>query len=100
MVINITLGFVIGFVTFDRVWLGCVTPDAACGFACTGLVAASCANAVHPAVRVIAAAKDESGERKVERRPNMRLLRRRLLLRAPRLLVCFRRESLGGQCLG
>jgi hypothetical protein len=30
----------------------------------------------------------------------MRLLRRRLLLRAPRLLVCFSRESLGGQCLG
>jgi hypothetical protein len=38
--------------------------------------------------------------KKVEKRPNMRLLRRWLLVRAPRLLVCLRRESLGGQCLG
>jgi hypothetical protein len=38
--------------------------------------------------------------KKVERRLNMRLLRRWLLVRAPRLLVCLRRESLGGQCLG
>ncbi len=30
----------------------------------------------------------------------MRLLRRLLLPRAPRLLVCLRRESLGGECLG
>jgi hypothetical protein len=119
MVINITLGLVAGFVTLDRVKSdradpGRVAPDAACGFVCTALVGAACANAVDPAVRVITTANekaenqraenqrsDESGERKVERRPNMRLLwRRLLLLRAPRLLVCFGRESLGGQSLG
>jgi hypothetical protein len=38
--------------------------------------------------------------KRVEKRPTMRLLRRGLLVRAPRLLVCLRRESLGGQCLG
>lgn len=114
MVINITLGFVTGFVALDRAAPGRVTPGAAWRLACTGLVAASCANAVHPAVRVITTANekaenqraenqraDESAGKKLERRPNMRLLRRRLLLlRAPRLLVCFGRESLGGQSLG
>jgi hypothetical protein len=36
---------------------------------------------------------------KAEKRPNMRLLRSRLLLRAPRLLVCLCGEALGGECL-
>ena len=108
MVINITLGFVTGFVALDCAVPGRVAAAAACGFVCTGLVGASCANAVHPAARVIATADQrsenrrdgENAERKVERDPNMRLLRRRLLLCAPRLLVCFRRQSLGGQSLG
>jgi hypothetical protein len=43
---------------------------------------------------------DKKVDKKVEKRRNMRLLRRRLLLRAPRLLVRLRRESLGGQRLG
>jgi hypothetical protein len=38
--------------------------------------------------------------KKAEKRPTMRLLRRWLLVRAPRLLVCLRRESLGGQRFG
>lgn len=80
MVINITLG---------RVTLG-----PRCGFACTGLLAVACAKVVTPRASVITTA-----DKKVERRRNMRLLRRQLL-RAPRLLVCFRRESLGGQGLG
>jgi len=95
MVIKMTLGFVT---------LACAT----LGLVCGGLGAAFCANAVHPAARAITTASprtenqraDESADKKVEKRPNMRLLRRRLLLRAPRLLVCFSRESLGGQCLG
>jgi len=103
MVINMTLGRV----TFDRVMLGRVTPDLGCGFACTGLVAEACPEAVHPAVRVMTTAnrrvvktENKRVDKKAKKRPNMRLLRRRLLLRAPRLLVCFRRESLGGQRLG
>src|SRR5271163_1269986 len=99
MVINITLGFAAGFVaalaTWDFVLSGRV--------ACAASVAAFCAKAMLPAVRVITTAKlraDESAERTIEKRANMRLLRRRLLLRAPLLLVCFRRESLGGQSLG
>jgi hypothetical protein len=109
MVINITLGFVTGFVALVRSVPGRVTPDAACAFVCAGLVGASCANAVDPAVRVITTANqspekqraNKRAERKCERRPDMRLLWRRLLLvRAPRLLIRFRRESLRGQSLG
>ncbi len=99
MVINMTLGFAAGFVT-ALVAFGRVLSDRV---ACAGLVAAFCEKAVFPAVRVITTAKlraDESAERTIEKRANMRLLRRRLLLRAPLLLVCFRRESLGGQSLG
>jgi hypothetical protein len=43
---------------------------------------------------------DKTVDKEVEKRPTMRLLRRRLMLRAPRLLVCLRRESLGGQRFG
>ena len=86
MVINITLGRVM----FDRFML-----DRGCAVAFVGLVGAACPKAVHPAARVITTA-----EKKAEKRPTMRLLRRWLLLRAPRLLVCLRGESLGGQCLG
>jgi hypothetical protein len=91
MVINMTLGRA----TFDRLMLGRVTPDLGCGFACTGLVAAACAKAVAPTSNIIATI-----DKKVEKRRNMRLLRRRPLLRASRLLVCLPVESLGGQCLG
>src|SRR5208282_6090509 len=113
MVINITLGLVIGFAVLDCAVPGRVAADAACGFICNGLAGASCAKAEHPAARAITTVNrsrenqrsenrraGESAERRVERRPNMRLLRRRLLLCAPRLLVCFRRQSLGGQSLG
>ena len=89
MVINITLGFA----TLVR-----LTP-AACGFAGAGLAAGACATAEQPADRVKAAANGRA-DKKVEKRPNMRLLWRRLLLRAPRLLVGLRRESFGGQRLG
>jgi hypothetical protein len=95
MTLGFAAGFVAALVTWDCVLSGRV--------ACAGLVAAFCANAVIPAVRVITTTKpraDESAERRIERRANMRLLRRRLLLRAPILLVCFHRESLGGQSLG
>ena len=90
MVINITLGLAT---------LGRLTPAAACSFACAGRAAAACPNAEDPADRVIAAA---SGRviKKIEKRRNMRLLWRRLLPRAPHLLVCLGRESLGGQRLG
>jgi len=108
MVINITLGFVTGFVVLDCAVPSRVAPVAACGLVCSGLAGASWANAVHPAARAITTVNQrsenqkagESAARKVEKRPNMRLLRRRLLLRAPRLLVCFRRESLRVQSLG
>ena len=110
MVINITLGrATLGRAILDRVTPGCAVPgraasEAACGFAGAGLVAASCANAVHPAVSVIATAKGKADQRvdnQSENRRNIRLLRRRLLLlRAPRLLVCLRRESVGGQRFG
>jgi len=103
MVINITLGFVTGFVVLDCAVPSRVAPVAACGLVCSGLAGASWANAVHPAARAITTVNPgagESAERKVEKRRNMRLLGRRLLLRAPRLLVCFRRESLRVQSLG
>ena len=87
MVINITLGLA----TLDP-----ATRGAACGFAGAGLATAACANAEHPADRVNATANGRVAK-KVEKRRNMRLVRRRLLLGAPRLLVCFGRESLGGQ---
>ena len=95
MVINITLGFL----TFDLVMLDRPTRGPACGFGCTGLVAAACANAEHPADRAITTVNGMVDKSVVKRR-NMRLVRRGLLLGAPRLLVCFRRESLGGQRLG
>lgn len=87
MVINITLGFAM----FDR-----RTPDAARGFDCAGL---ACAKAENPADRTITTAKERL-HKKVEKRPNIRLVRRRLLLGAPPLLICFGRESLGGQRFG
>ncbi len=90
MVINITLGFAM----LDR-----LTESADCGFVCVGLTGAVCANAEHPADRAITTASERL-DKKVERRPNMRLMRRWLLLRAPRLLVCFGRKSLSGQPLG
>jgi hypothetical protein len=104
MVIKITLGFAAGFVTALVTWDWVLSDRVACA----GLGAAFCAKAVVPAAGVITTANesgkkqraDESAERKIEKRANMRLFRRRLLLRAPRLLVCFRRESLGGQSLG
>ena len=90
MVINITLGFArLRFVMLD-----CGT-----GFAGVVLAEGACANAEHPADRVKAAANGRA-DKKVEKRPNMRLLWRRLLPRAPRLLVGLRRESFGGQRLG
>ena len=95
MVINITLGRV----TFDRVMLGRVPPELGCRFACAGLVAAACAKAVAPRTNMIAKT-DKTVDKEVEKRPTMRLLRRRLMLRAPRLLVCLRCQSLGGQRLG
>jgi len=90
MVINMTLGFA----TFDR-----LTAGAACGFACAALPGAACANAEHAAERAITTANDKLNE-KVEKRANIRLVRHRLLLGALPLLVCFRCESLGGECLG
>src|SRR5713226_2311824 len=84
MVINMTLGF--------------VNPARGSCFAGTGLVGIACAKAVTPRTGMITIKKKV--DKKVEKRPNMPLLRRRLLSRAPRLLVCLRRESLGGQCLG
>jgi len=89
MVINMTLGFAS---------LGRVTPGAFCCLACAGLAAAVSANAKYPADRVTATANGRV-DQKVEKRRNMRLVRRRLLLGSPRLLVCFRRETLGGQRL-
>ena len=88
MVINMTLG---------RAGLG-----RSCAFACADGLEAAWAKAVHTAARAITTAKnvDERVDKKVERRPTMRLLRRRLLLGAPRLLVRLGRESLGGQRLG
>ena len=89
MVINITLGPVVR--------------DAACGFAGDDLVVPVCAKAVHSVASVIAAANESADknlhtrvDKNVEWLPNMRLLWR-WLLRAPHLLVCFRRESFGGQ---
>ena len=94
--INMTLGRVM----LDRFMLDRVTPIRGCGFACTGLVAAACAKAVAPAARMITTA-DKRVDKKAEKRSTMRLLRLWLLrVRAPRLLVCLRGESLGGQCLG
>ena len=84
MVINITLGF--------------VKPARGRCFAGSGLVEIACAKVVTLRAGMIAIKKQIN--KKVEKRPNMRLLRRWLLLRAPRLLVCLRRESLGGQCFG
>ena len=95
MVINMTLGRI----TFDRGMPGRVTPDLGCDFAGTGLVAAACATALAPTTNMIATT-DKRVDKKVEKRRNMRLLRRRPLLRASRLLVCLRGESLGGQGLG
>ena len=74
-------------------WLA---PGAVCVFAGTGLAATACAHAVCPPDRTMTTANKEADQ--VEKRPNMRLFRRQLL-RAPRLLVCLRRESLGGQRL-
>ena len=90
MVINMTLGRVVS----DR-----FTLDRGCTWACVGLVGADCPKAVHPAARVITTAEKKVGK-EAEKRPNMGLLRRRQLLRAPRLLVCLRNESLGGERLG
>jgi hypothetical protein len=86
MVINITLGRAM----LDRFML-----DRGRAVAFVGLVGAACPKAVHPVARVITTA-----EKKAKKRASMRLLRRWLLLRASRLLVCLRRQSLGGQCLG
>jgi len=91
MVINMTLG---------RVTLDCLMLDRGSAFACIGLVGAACPKAVHPAARMITTA-DKGVDKKAEKRSTMRLLRHwLLLLRSPRLLVCLRGESLGGQCLG
>ena len=84
MVINMTLDF--------------VKPARGSCFAGIGLVGRACAKVATPRAGMITI-KKKVNER-AEKRPNMRLLRRRLLLRAPRLLVCLRRESFGGQCLG
>jgi len=84
MVINMTLGL--------------EEPARSCCFVGTGLVEIACAKVVTPRAGMIAIKKTIN--KKVERRLNMLLLRRWLLLRAPRLLVCLRRESLGGECLG
>jgi hypothetical protein len=84
MVINMTLGL--------------VEPARSCCFAGSGLVELACAKVVTPRAGMIAIKKTIN--KTVERRLNMRLLRHRLLLRAPRLLVCLRRESLGGQGFG
>jgi len=93
MVINITLGRVVR--------------DAACSFAGDDLGATACAQAGDPAANVIATAIESADknlemrvDNEVEKRSNMRLLRRRLLPRSPRLLVCLRRESFGGQSFG
>jgi hypothetical protein len=63
------------------------------------LVAAACAKAAAPRTNMMRTT-DKKVDQKAEKRLNMRLLRRGLLLRAPRLLVCLRCQSLGGQCLG
>jgi len=84
MVINMTLGF--------------VKPARGSCFAGTGLVEIAGARVVTPRAGMIAIKKTIN--KKVERRLNMRLLRRWLLVRAPRLLVCLRGESLGGQRFG
>ena len=84
MVINMTLGL--------------VEPARSCCFAGTSLVEIACAKVVTLRAGMIAIKKQIN--KKVEKRPNMRLLRRWLLVRVPRLLVCLRRESLGGQCFG
>lgn len=84
MVINITLGF--------------VEPARGCCFAGTGLAGIACAKVATPRAGMITIKKKVN--KKVEKRPNMRLLRCRLPVRAPRLLVCLRRESLGGQRFG
>ena len=84
MVINMTLGL--------------VEPARSCCFAGTGLVEIACAKVATLRAGMIAIKKQIN--KKVERRLNMRLLRRWLLVRVPRLLVCLRRESLGGQGLG
>jgi len=86
MVINMTLGF--------------VKPARGFCLAGTRLVALACAKATTPRAGIVAITDKKKADKKVEKRLNMRLLRRRLLPRAPRLLVCFRRESLGGQGLG
>lgn len=84
MVINMTLGF--------------VKPARGSCFAGTGLVGIACAKLATPRASITPIMKKVT--KKAEKRPNMRLLRRRLLVRAPHLLVCLRRESLGGQCFG
>ena len=84
MVINMTLGL--------------EEPARSCCFVGTGLVEIACAKVVTPRAGMIAIKKTIN--KKVESPLNMRLLRRWLLVRAPRLLVCLRRESLGGQCFG
>ena len=91
MVINMTFGRV----ALDRLML-----DRGCVFALIGLVGAACPNTVHAAARVITTTDRKKVDKKAEKRPNMRLVRRRLLLGAPRLLVCLRGKSFGGQCLG
>jgi hypothetical protein len=83
MVINMTLDF--------------VNPTRGCRLVATGLVGMACAKVVTPRAGMNMVKKRVN--KKAEKRPNMRLMRRRLL-RAPRLLVCLRRESLGGQRLG
>lgn len=75
-----------------------VEPARSCCFAGTDSVEIACAKVVTPRAGKIAIKKTIN--KKVERRPNMRLLRRWLLLRAPRLLACLRRESLRGQRFG
>ncbi len=86
MVINITLGF--------------VKPARGSCFDGTGLAGIACANVVTPRAGMTAITDKKEVDKKVEKRANIRLLRRGLLARAPRLLVCLRRESLGGQRLG
>ena len=84
MVINMTLGF--------------VKPAGDRCFAGTGLVGIACAKVATSRTGVPTIKRKVN--KKIEKRPNMRLLRRLLLVRATRLLVCLRGESLGGQCLG
>jgi len=84
MVINMTLGF--------------VEPARGFCFAGPGLVGIACAKVATQ--RACTITIKQQVNKQVERCLNMRLLWRWLLLRAPRLLVCLRRESLGGQRFG